>query len=293
MTNEAPPAPDATITTPAAPVTPSPDAAPPVSTPAASPFGTDGKLSENWHLSMGDEFAPHAETLKRFGSVADLAKSYVHLRGTGPGYPGENATTDEIARFRQLAKVPASPAEYGIQKPENLPPGMEWNESFLGEMAAVAHKHHIPAPAFQALVQAQLTHAQTHAQTTESTRAAEIKAAQDGLVAEWRGDYENNLATVRHLTSRYAERAGIAEDSPHLAALMNNPDFARIVHQVSTLTAEDGIRAPSGMGDLRTPRQIANDIMAGKDAQWGEKYMAGDRAAMEHVGRLLQKAEEQ
>ena len=290
MTTEAPPAPDATAT-PAETTATVVDTTQQQTTP--SPFGTDGKLSENWHLSMGDEFAPHAETLKRFGSVSDLAKSYVHLRGTGPGYPGENATTDEIARFRQLAKVPASPAEYGIQKPDNLPPGMEWNESFLSQMADVAHKNHIPAPAFQALVQAQLAHAQTHAQSTESTRAAEIKAAQDGLVAEWRGDYENNLATVRHLTSRYAERAGIPEDSPHLAALMNNPDFARIVHQVSTLTAEDGIRAPSGMGDLRTPRQIANDIMAGKDAQWGEKYMAGDRAAMEHVGRLLQKAEEQ
>jgi hypothetical protein len=290
MTTEAPPAPEAT-TTPAETTATVVDTMQQQTTP--SPFGTDGKFRENWHLSLGDEFAPHAETLKRFGNVTDLAKSYVHLRGTGPGYPGENATTDEIARFRQLAKVPASPAEYGIQKPENLPPGMEWNESFLGEMAAVAHKHHIPGPAFQALVQAQLAHAQTHAQTTESTRAAEIKAAQDGLVAEWRGDYENNLATVRHLTSRYAERAGIPEDSPHLAALMNNPDFARIVQQVSTLTAEDGIRAPSGMGDLRTPRQVANDIMSGKDAQWGEKYMEGDRAAMEHVGRLLQKAEEQ
>jgi hypothetical protein len=290
MTTEAPPAPEAT-TTPAETTATVVDTTQQQTTP--SPFGTDGKFGENWHLSLGDEFAPHAETLKRFGNVTDLAKSYVHLRGTGPGYPGENATTDEIARFRQLAKVPASPAEYGIQKPENLPPGMEWNESFLGEMAAVAHKHHIPGPAFQALVQAQLAHAQTHAQTTESTRSAEIKAAQDGLVAEWRGDYENNLATVRHLTSRYAERAGIPEDSPHLAALMNNPDFARIVHQVSTLTAEDGIRAPSGMGDLRTPRQVANDIMSGKDEQWGAKYMEGDRAAMEHVGRLLQKAEEQ
>jgi hypothetical protein len=290
MTTEAPPAPEATAT-PAETTATVVDTTQQQTTP--SPFGTDGKFVENWHLSLGDEFAPHAETLKRFGNVTDLAKSYVHLRGTGPGYPGENATTDEIARFRQLAKVPASPAEYGIQKPENLPPGMEWNESFLGEMAAVAHKHHIPGPAFHALVQAQLAHAQTHAQTTESTRAAEIKAAQDGLVAEWRGDYENNLATVRHLTSRYAERAGIPEDSPHLAALMNNPDFARIVHQVSTLTAEDGIRAPSGMGDLRTPRQVANDIMSGKDEQWGAKYMEGDRAAMEHVGRLLQKAEEQ
>lgn len=286
MTTEAPPAPEATETT------TSTEAAPITSTPP-SPFGTDGKFAENWHLSLGDEFAPHAETLKRFGNVTDLAKSYVNLRGTGPSYPGENATTDEVARFRQLAKVPSSPAEYGIQKPENLPPGMEWNESFLSQMAEVAHKNHIPGPAFQALVAAQLAHAQTHAQTAESTRAAEIKAAQDALIAEWRGDYENHLATVRHLTSRYAERAGIPEDSPHLAALLNNPDFARIVHQVSTLTAEDGIRAPSGMGDLRTPRQIANDIMAGKDAQWGEKYMAGDRAAMEHVGRLLEKAEQE
>lgn len=293
MTIDAPPAPDAT-TTPAAPVTTTPDAgaSTPTSTPP-SPFGQDGKLAENWYLSLGDEFAPHAETFKRFGSVADLAKSYAHLRSTGPGYPGENATTDEIARFRQLAKVPNSPAEYGIQKPENLPPGMEWNEGFLNEMAAVAHKHHIPAPAFQSLVQAQLAHAQNHAQTTESTRNAEIKAAQDSLIAEWRGDYETNLATVRHLTSRYAERAGIPEDSPHLAALMNNPDFARIVHQVSTLTSEDGIRAPSGMGDLRTPGQIANDIMAGKDPEWGEKYQQGDRSAMEHVSRLLQKAEQE
>jgi hypothetical protein len=282
--------------TPAAPTTPA-AGEPPATPAAAAPANTtptfSRELPENWFLAAGDAFAAEADTLSRFKTVDDLAKSYVHLRKTGPTYPGQTATPEDVERFRQLAQVPASPEQYGIQKPDNLPDGLQWDDNTLGEFAKIAHANHVPAPAFKALVD---SFTQVEAQKLQAAQAAqqqELMQAQELIRRELGpspADFEKAAARINHTVAVLADKANIDPDDPSLAAIRANPAMIRILNQVAKMTAEDPTRAPAGYGDLRGPREKADDIMKGRDPEWSQKYKEGDRAAIDRVAKLLEQA---
>jgi len=287
------------LTPPAAPAapaagTPPPDPAAPAPLVPPSPapaFSRD--LPENWFLAAGDAFAAEADTLSRFKTVDDLAKSYIHLRKTGPAFPGQAATPEEVERFRALAQVPPSPDQYGIQKPADLPEGLTWDDATLGEFAKIAHANHVPAPAFKALVDsftaAEAAKVQAMAQA-EQQAFAQAQAQIRAELGPTQADFETNAARINHTVAVLAEKAGIDPQDSSLAAIRSNPAMIRILHQVTKMTQEDPTRAPSGYGDLRGPREKAEDIMHGRDPEWSQRYKDGDRAAADRVAKLLDQA---
>ena len=280
------PEPAATPAEPAAPATLLDT--PPPATPSA-PVEFKSALPDGWISALGDQFAPHADALKNFKSVEDLAKSYLHFRKTGPSYPTEESTPQDIERFRTLANVPADPTGYGLNKPENLPAGIEWDDSVAAEIAAVAHKHHVPAPALKALAEAQ---AAADARRMEAY-ATQQKVESEALKKELAGilgtgeTWNLNAGNIRHTIGTLAEKANIDPSDPGIAALFTNGSAIKIFHQISQMMNEDGARRPASYGDLRNDRQKADDIMKGKDPEWSQKYKEGDKEAIARVARLL------
>lgn len=276
-------------------VTPTPTPAPAAGTPAipaaAAPTDFQNSLPENWITALGDEFAPHADALKNFRSVADIAKSFLHFRKTGPAYPDENSTPQDIERFRTLAKVPETPEGYALTRPESLPDGVLWDDNVAAELAAVAHKYHIPAPALKALAEAQVNAEAKRAADYNAQQAAAQTQLQSELTAvlgkgaEW----ERNTANIRHLVGTLADKAGLDADSPEVKALFASGASIKILHQVAKLTQEEGIRTPANYGDLRTNQQRARDIETGKDPEWSQKYKDGDPEAIRRVAALYDK----
>lgn len=266
-----------------------------IATPPPAPvhFNPDGSFGETWTAALGDEFSPHADALKPFKDVKGLAKSYLHFRSTGPAYPGEGAQPEDVTRFRGLAQVPAegTPTAYGITLPDTA---SDLDRSVMDRLAKVAHEGHLSAPGFQKVVSEYQKIQAEVAQAFQDEQTKAAKAVQDDLIASWRGDFEMNKSTVRHLASTLASAAGINSDDPSFASMVENSAFGKMMLEVSKLTREDGIRTPAGMGDLRSPAQIADSIMDGSDPIWGKKYKEGTdeekRAAYEQVSRLLSKA---
>lgn len=266
-----------------------------IATPPPAPvhFNPDGSFGETWTAALGDEFSPHADALKPFKDVKGLAKSYLHFRSTGPAYPGEGAQPEDVTRFRGLAQVPAegTPTAYGITLPETA---SDLDKSVMDRLAKVAHEGHLSAPGFQKVVSEYQKIQAEVAQAYEDEQAKASKAAQDELIGAWRGDFETNKSTVRHLATTLASAAGINPEDPAFASMVENPAFGKMMLEVSKLTKEDGIRTPAGMGDLRSPAQIADSIMDGSDPVWGQKYKDGTddekRAAYAEVSRLLNKS---
>lgn len=276
-----PPANNEPAATPAAPapqITPSP----------APQFSPD--LPENWFLAGGDAFAAEAETLGRFKSVTDLAKSYVHLRKHGPAFPTETSTPEDIERFRTLAQVPPSPEQYGIAPPQELPDGLAWDQGTVDSFAKIAHQHHVPAPAFKALVEAFTQTEAAKVQAAQAAQQQELAKIQQDLMRELgpnQLDYERNAGKINHTVAILAEKANIDPADPALAAIRSNPAMIKILHQVAKMTEEDPTRAPAGYGDLRSDRDKADDIMKGRDPEWSELYKQGDKRAVDRVARLL------
>lgn len=264
-------------------------AAPPASnTPPPQAFNSDGTFAENWTTALGDEFSPHADALKNFKDVKGLAKSYLHFRSTGPTYPGDGATDDDVARFRGLAQVPATPEAYGLTVPDGA---TDSDKAVIDRIAKAAHKAHIPAPAMKSLFEEFNAIQAEQLQALNDEWTAKQKAAEDALVSEWRGNYEPNKAAVRHLATTLATQVGVDPQDAGFTEMVNNPAFAKIMLQVSKLTQEDRILAPSGLGDLRSNQQRAEAIMDGSDPIWGKKYVSGSHdeqmAAYNEVKRLL------
>lgn len=278
-----PPAPTETTPPPAAAGT-----TPPAPTPAATASTIPNELPPNWFLQFGDQFAQHAPTLERFKNVEDLTKSFLHFRTQGPAYPGADATPDAVEKFRALAQVPADPTGYALTKPDNLPEGLEWNAEAMTKIAAVAHANHVPAPAMQALVAAQMEmetariQAQAQAEQTriEEARAEMIKTLGTGH------DFELNAGMINHMITTLADKAGIDPSSPGLAAIGTNPDALKLIFQVVKMTSEDPVRRPAGYSDLRTKAQRADDIASGKDPDWSARYQSGDPEAVRLVASL-------
>jgi hypothetical protein len=274
---------------PAPALQPDPTPAPP---PAISP---DGKLGENWFLSLGDEFAPHAKDLGKHKDLRSLITELDYFRKSGVAYPAD-ADGDPKAgeRFRAVAGVPESPEGYGLSAEAlKLPEGMEFDADLAAAVSKAAHAAHTPPAALHAIAKA---FNDTLAERTKAAEAAAAKAREEvksSLVDAWRGDFAANASTVRHLANRLAESAGILPDDPAVAELANQPAFARMLLEVSKLTGEDRIHTPSGFGDLKSPAQKIAAIQDGSDPVWGAKYRNGTReeklAAYEHIKALRAK----
>jgi hypothetical protein len=252
------------------------------------------RLRPRWRsMRMVPSFSPHAATLANFKNVGGLAKSYLHLQRHGPAYPEDGAAAEDVMRFHALARVPAegSATGYGLTIPEGA---TDADKAVFSKIAQVAHANHVPAPGLKALVDTFQAMQTEQVKSFEDALATQRKTAEDALVSEWRGNFEANKSTVRHLAGKLAEQAGVSPEAPGFVEMVNNPEFARIILQVSKLTSEDRLRAPGNLGDLRSPQQRVDSIMDGSDPVWGKKYTTGttqDRQeAYAEVSRLMQAA---
>lgn len=312
MTTEAPPAPADTPaqleTPPATPAAIAPagvpvESTPPPAAPATLPatpevpkIGPDGKLADDWFLALGDEFAAHAKDLGKHKDLRSIITELDYFRKNGVEYPVEGAPAASVERFRKIAGVPDAPEGYGLTaEAMALPEGMEFDSELASAVAAAAHATHAPPATVQAMAKTFNEILSKRTADALAEQQKQLKASQDNLVAEWRGDFQQNASTVRHLTGKLAEASGIAPDSPALQQLANTPEFAKMMLHVSKLTQEDGIRTPTGFGDLRSPAQKIDDIKQGKDPLWSPKYnsrLEADKlAAYEQIKRLREQAD--
>lgn len=256
-------------------------------------ISSDGALGAGWHAQLGEDFAPHAAQLSTFKNVAGLAKSYLHLRASGPVYPGEDSAPEDVARFHSLAKVPheATPKAYGIEVPEHI---SEVEKGIYDRIAQVAHRHHVSAPGLAAVVSEYQKIQGEIIGEHEGGLANRAREAEDMLISRWGADFEPNKSTARHVISTLAGSAGIELDDPYLGEMLDNPALALMALEFSRRTGEDPTRTPQGLSELRSPRQRAESIMSGSDPTWGHHYTQGNteekQAAYQEVMRLLNAA---
>jgi len=241
-------------------------------TPPPPAIGPDGTLADKWFLALGDEFAPHAADLGKHKNIRSILTELDYHRKNGAAYPADPTDEKAVSRFRSIAGVPETPEGYQLAESLKLPEGMELDADLAKEISTVAHATHTPPAALKALAAKYTEIIAARAQAQADEHAQAVKESQDALVRDWRGDFQTNAATVRHTITKLAEIAGVTPDDPALAAMVNNPAAARIMLQVSKLTAEDRTTVPLGFGDLRSPAQKIADIKAGNDPVWSPLY---------------------
>ena len=173
--------------------TPTDTATAPTSTPDATPATPApwyGELPEDLadSRSFFDQFKDRDSFLKSAketkAALSRKLEGFVKL-------PGETATPEELASFRQALGIPETPDGYEVQV--QVPEGMAWDETALTPFKELAHAEGIPPKAFAALVQKQ---AEVEAQMFQEQQAA-LEASQQALVNEWGDQYDYRLSDIQ------------------------------------------------------------------------------------------------
>ncbi len=182
---------------------------------AVSFVNADGTFAPNWRDSLPPEFKDNP-ALTTVPTLADLAKSYVHTKGmVGKKLeaPGLDATPEAIGAWRKVVGAPETPEGYGELRPEDFPAD-QWDGATAGELAKIAHKHHLPPAAVKEIIGLHASQVKSGLEKFQ-TSEAEFKAAGVAtLKKEWGADFD----TQAHAAQTFAKAIGLDPGS--------TPDFA-------------------------------------------------------------------
>lgn len=195
----------------------------PASTEAASNENTgtiaDGNVSdkpvaapadwpEDWRIKLAGEDKSYLKTLDRFNSPSDLAKAYrdaqqrLSAGNLKPALP-DNPTPDELKTWREANGVPDAPEKYDVE----LGNGFVWADAdkpLLENFARLAHERNMPANQVKDVLGIYASIQEMQLAQREDADARFHQEAEDGLRAEWGGEYRRNLNAITNILDSHA-----------------------------------------------------------------------------------------
>jgi len=200
----------------------------------------DGLLTADnptWFSADNAEFV----TTKGWDSADSAISSYRELEKSMGGrvkMPTDESTSEERSAFYQKLGRPESIE--GYTRPE-LAEGQEYDEEFLGEMAAVAHAEGVSDKQFSKFIEKYIGIQASQAEAKLEAENREASATVEELQREWAGDYEKNLEV-----SKRAIRELVPEDMKDSFAgvlaeknLDNNLTFIKAMHAIGAQMLDD------------------------------------------------------
>lgn len=190
-----------------------------------------------WYSADNADFV----TTKGWDSADSAISSYQELEKSMGGrvkLPTDESTSEERSAFYQ--KLGAKESADAYTRPE-LPEGQEYDEAFLGEMAAVAHAEGVSDKAFTSFINKYLGMQESQAEARLEAENRESATTVEELQREWAGDYEKNLEV-----SKRAIRELVPEDMKEGFAevlssknLDNNLTFIKAMHAIGSQLLDD------------------------------------------------------
>jgi hypothetical protein len=189
-----------------------------------------------------------------------------------------------------LTAPPASPADYGIARPEQIPDGLTWDDKRGEAYAALAHKHGISKEAASDFMAFHLESLQGQAQS--------IKTSMEEGMAALKKEYGDKFEERQEQASRLA--AAIFKNEAELEwfeklGLANHPTFMSVLMRLAPLAESDssvlaglGGSQAGGMTGEDVRKELA-DIMNNKENPKHALYWARDKATMDYVDSLYKK----
>ncbi len=254
----------------------------PAVTPSAPSYlvGADGAFSPNWRDNLPPEFKDNP-ALTTVPNLPELVKSYIHTKGmVGKRMeaPGLDATPEAIAAWRKTVGAPDTPEGYGELRPEDFPAD-QWDGETAGQLAQIAHKHHLPPAAVKEIIglhAAQVKAGMEKFQTGE----AEFKAA--GVAAlrkEWGADFDAQA----HAAQTFAKAIGLnPANTPDFAS----PEFVLAMARGAKLIMGDKMITGAPVGVAGGIDSRIRDIQASPDYM-GERGEQAQQAAQAQLHNLL------
>lgn len=248
-----------------------------------------GNFKAGWDASLPDDLKPSAATLAKYPNPLELMRGHANAskligQKSTIKAPAPDAKPEEMAKFNEQIRgvlgIPASPEEYKIAKPENLPQGLTWNDAEVGEFAKLAHSLNIPPAAAQKLVEFDMQRMQKLKASGEAKLDEFVKAQEAELRKDWGADFEVNLGKA----AKAAQLAGFDLNDSELA---NNAKFVKAMLTVSNLIKPDALVGNDKAGLVMDGKAQAEDIRRNPANPWHAAYMGKEGPARQQEAAAL------
>lgn len=272
-------------------------AEPVVASPAPSPTDWRGFIPDD--VKADTTLAPILEKISE-KDVPALVKSHVHLvhkMGSAINLPGKDAKPEEMAalqtRLREAGVMPAFPAtpqEYGIVKPDQLPEGIGWNDQLATGLAGILHKYQVPKEAAAELLQLHQDSIVGAHKTLQTSFDAGVAALKKEFGAEYDSRKEAAGRMIRGMFKTPEEEAFIND-----LGLGDHPGFLGVIMRLAPLALQDSsfmanIAHPGGELTGDEVRKEMSDIMSNPENPKHKLYWQKDKATLEYVDNLYKRA---
>lgn len=181
----------------------------------------------NWRDSVSEE---HRSGISKFGSVGELAKSYIELEGAMGSrikVPAEDAPEEERSAFYNKLGRPENADGYEL--PE-VPEGLQHDEEFEKTMRNIAYKAGAPKAQFLQLVKGyyEFLAAKLHRSKEEGERT---------LHEDWGADYDKNLEVAKRACTQFGgeEFTKLLVDT----GLGSNPTVVKTFLEIGKVNLDD------------------------------------------------------
>jgi len=207
----------------------------------------EGKFSENWKDTLGDDFKENA-SLSKFTTLEGLAKSYVNLeKMIGKKQEvGQFADDTEKAEFFTKLGKPETPEGYWIDKPEGHPEDAPYDENQVKWFANIAHKYNLTDEQFKGLREEYYNlQMDSYSKANEQIKIENEKAVK-ALEEEWgregsetyNASMQNAQKTIDALQKEVGDAENIREQIEKMG-LANYPPLFKLLSKLGNNIGED------------------------------------------------------
>lgn len=243
---------------------------------------------------------PFVRESKDFATFAKGA--YDAHREVGARIPVKGGTPEVVAEWRKthlptlyknglLDAPPATPEEYGVVKPLDIPEGLTWDDARAAKYAGILHKYGVPKGIVPELME---LHKEALAGANQSMKLT-TEAGVAALKSEFGDKYDIRVEDAKRLTATifkspedlaFFEQTGIGNHPGFLSVLMRLAPLA--MQDSSILASQPSAGTSSATGDA--VRSEVASIMSDPTNPKHKLYHQGDKATLEYVDELYKKA---
>lgn len=211
--------------------------------------GAGDKQAPGWISALPDEFKTN-DYVKGFEKPGDFVAAALALKAEHEGLkprlekaifkPGEDATDEQRAAYYKALGVPESADGYEFPKGE----GIEHDEKMIGWAKETFKAANLNTEQASTISKAWDGFMQGMAEAQKTAEAEGIKTADDALKAEWKSDYDKNIAETQRGYQAFEKTVpGFAEflsmETTAGIAVGNHPMMLKVFHTIGQAIGDD------------------------------------------------------
>jgi hypothetical protein len=178
--------------------------------------------------------------LDRFEGFDPLARAYLELEGKlgkAVTLPEKDAPAEAWDAYYERIGRPKTPAEYALERPKDLPQGIDYSDDSTKEYRAMAHELGFTQDQAARLHAKLMQTAVAANQANAQARAQAAKECGETLKAEFGSKYDEQIGNIRRVVKAYGNENVLKKISAR--GLDSDPDFMRFLASVGGELRED------------------------------------------------------